>query len=225
MLSTEVSNNADGYRLSTYLYKYSDSRGQEEGLDTRWKCALWDFNMAWGNTKYYNHVSNNMWHYDINFRNDFKNDKDWVPFYWGKLLQDTKFVELLNSRWKQYRSTNYSNEAIESQIDSLTTLLQIGGGLMRNEKAWKIFSSSIWGVGYNVDSYQEEISYIKNWIEGRLYFIDKNIGNVTTGMNSLGGKFNEAFGIYSIQGIKQEVEPQKGIFLYRRNGKVTKVIK
>jgi hypothetical protein len=148
-----------------------------------------------------------------------------VPFYWGKLLQDTKFVELLNSRWKQYRSTNYSNEAIESQIDSLTTLLQIGGGLMRNEKAWKIFSSSIWGVGYNVDSYQEEISYIKNWIEGRLYFIDKNIGNVTTGMNSLGGKFNEAFGIYSIQGIKQEVEPQKGIFLYRRNGKVTKVIK
>lgn len=41
-LATEIANNIDGYRLSTYLYKHRDS------VDPRLKMTLWDFDLAWG---------------------------------------------------------------------------------------------------------------------------------------------------------------------------------
>ncbi len=218
MLSTEVSNNADGYRLSTYLYKYSDSRGQEDGLDTRWKCALWDFNMAWGNTEYYDHVSNNMWHYDINYREDFRNDKEWVPFYWGTLLNDTGYKKKLRDRWLSYRSSNYSNESINFIVDSLTHILKTEGALQRNEKAWQIFSTPIWGVGYQVNSYDEEIEYLKNWISGRLIFMDNSFsesGNV--GVKSIIKVDNENVQYYSLTGVKLDKRPEKDICIMKTN--------
>ncbi len=52
LLSTEFSFNIDGYRLSTHLYKYSDTRAANEGLDNRWQATLWDFNIAYGNANY-----------------------------------------------------------------------------------------------------------------------------------------------------------------------------
>ena len=48
LLSTEIAMNIDGYRLSTNLYKYSNTRAEQTGIDPRWKMSLWDFNIAWG---------------------------------------------------------------------------------------------------------------------------------------------------------------------------------
>ena len=225
MLSTEVSNNADGYRLSTYLYKYSNSRGKTEDLDTRWKLSLWDFNMAWGNTKYYNHVSTDFWHYNINYREDFVNDKDWVPFYWETLLQDSEYIEQMRNRWSQYRGSNYSTGSIMNKVDSISSLLQIGGALDRNEKAWQIFSSSIWGVGYVVDNYHDEINYLKNWILGRLDFMDREINNTFTIVDAINEFDNQAPAFYNLQGIKLLNEPYKGAYLIKRDNRVIKVIK
>lgn len=225
MLSTEVSNNVDGYRLSTYLYKHSKSRGETENLDSRWKCSLWDFNMAWGNTMYYNHVSNDLWHYDINCRDDFEKDNDWVPFYWHVLLQDPDYVELMCNRWSQYRSSNYSNDSIINKVDSICYLLEIGGGLDRNEKAWQIFTSSVWGVGYNVDNYQEEIEFLKNWILGRLDFLDKELSVVNTRIRQISDVESHVSAIYNLQGAKLSKEPEKGLFVILKNGKVLKNIK
>ncbi len=182
MLSTEVSNNIDGYRLSTYLYCYCDTHAKEEGYDTRWKMSLWDYNFAWGNSKYNGHVSNTIWHYNINFREDYQNDKNWVPFYWHRMLDDASFVEQLKERWKEYRNSNHSNENIEYKVDSLITLLQVGGAATRNEDAWQIFSSNICGVGYSVNSFSEEIEHLKNWIAGRLVFMDEELRATTTAL-------------------------------------------
>lgn len=225
MLSTEVSNNVDGYRLSTYLYKRSKSRGETEDIDSRWKCSLWDFNMAWGNTSYYNHVSNDFWHYNINYRDDFVNDNDWVPFYWDVLLQDPDYVELMCNRWSQYRSSNYSNESIINKVDSICSLLESGGGLERNEKAWQIFTSSIWGVGYCVDNYKEEIFYLKNWILGRLNYMDKELGVGTTGIKQVNSKEGHTSAIYNLQGVRINKEPENGLSIIIKNGKVKKIIK
>lgn len=224
MLSTEVSNNVDGYRLSTYLYKRSDSRGKTDGLDTRWKCALWDFNMAWGNTKYYNHVSNTMWHYNINYMDDFDGDKDWVPFYWDVLLQDPEYVEQMCNRWTQYRNSNYSNESIINKVDSITSLLRDGGALERNEKAWKIFTSSIWGVGYDVNSFDEEITYLKQWIKDRLVFMDQNLLSYSTEIRSRVNKSNKIL-LYNSKGEPMQKEPEKGFYIKIINGKAEKHLK
>lgn len=222
MLTTEISYNVDGYRLSTYMYKYSDKRSLQEGLDNRWKMSLWDFNMAWGNTIYYDHASFVGWNYDINNRDDFQNDNDWVPFYWRKLLHDQEYVEKMQKRWKQYRGANYSTESIYSKIDSITTLINICDAGMRNEKAWQIFNSDIWGVGYHVSTYEEEISYLKNWIKGRLEYMDVHICSNSTGLKELyNGHENTQF--YNLNGQQLTNKPKQGIFIGFDKGRAVKM--
>ena len=217
MLSTEVSNNIDGYRLSTYLYKYSPSTARKEGYSEKWKMALWDFNFAWGNTKYNGHVSNTIWHYNINFREDYQNDLNWVPFYWHKMLKDDKYVSLLKLRWKQYRISNHSIIAIYNKIDSLTNILVTGGGISRNENAWRIFDTSIWGVGYNVESYEEEISHLKRWIEGRLEFMDKELIDAT-GIKEI-ELSDGSVELYNFQGVKLKEIPRNKPYIIKDKGK------
>ena len=100
MLSTEVSKNIDGYRLSTNLYKYSATRAANEGLDARWKMSLWDFNIAWGNADYYQGGSTEGWHYTFNIRE--QNDDCQVPFYWYRMLNDDTYVDQMKQRWTRF---------------------------------------------------------------------------------------------------------------------------
>lgn len=219
MLSAEVSNNIDGYRLSTYLYRYCNTHAGEDGCDSRWKMSLWDYNFAWGNSKYNGHVSNTMWHYDINFRKDYQNDKNWVPFYWHRMLNDSLYVEQLKKRWHEYRNSNHSNESIEFKVDSLTTLLQLGGALTRNEEAWQIFTSNIWGVGYSVNSYSEEIAHLKNWIVGRLAFMDKELSESTTALYDAPKRVNKVANpkFYNLKGVEINSHASGGIFIDGNN--------
>ena len=172
MLSTEVAMNIDGYRLSTNLYKHSETRAKNEGIDPRWKMSLWDFNIAWGNANYFNGDRTNVWHYTFNQREH--NDPEQLPFYWYKLLNDTTYVNQMKQRWADYRQSNYSDEQLYATIDSLTTLLTSGGAVDRNQRAWRIIGRwGVWPSPYTADSYEEEIAYLKSWIGKRLSFMDK----------------------------------------------------
>ena len=88
------------------MYKYSETRAKNEGLDSRWKTTLWDFNIAYGNANYNNGASTNLWQYDFNSRSE---DPQLVPFWWKRLLDDPAYQEELKARWAQYRQGAYSN--------------------------------------------------------------------------------------------------------------------
>ena len=171
MLSVEVSMNIDGYRLSTNLYKYSETRAKNEGLDPRWKMSLWDFNIAWGNANYYSGQKTNVWHYTFNQRE--RNDAEHVPFYWYKLLNDTAYVNRMKARWVEYRNNNYSDERIYATIDSLANLITSHGAADRNQQAWGCIGRNIWPNAYVGHSYQDEVDYMKSWTKQRLSFMDK----------------------------------------------------
>ena len=174
MLSTEVSMNIDGYRLSTHLYKHSDKRQLTEGIDPRWKTTLWDFNIAWGNANYYGGERTDQWQYMMNINNS--GDDCPVPFYWYKMLMDPDYVSALKQRWQEYRQTNHSDQRLFATIDSLTTLLTAHGAAERNETAWGIYNrSNIWPLPYYAKNYEQAVSYLKNWIQQRLVFMDKNL--------------------------------------------------
>lgn len=172
LLSTEFCFNIDGYRLSSHMYKYSETRAKNEGLDSRWKCTLWDFNIAYGNANYNNGSSTNLWQYDFNSRTT---DPQAVPFWWRRLLDDPAFQADLKARWAQYRQEQYSDEAIEAKIDSMSTRLTSGGAMDRNEAAWGMFGRQVWPNAYVGNSYQDEIDYLKSWIRKRLRFMDKQL--------------------------------------------------
>ena len=174
MLATELSMNIDGYRLSTHLYKHSDQRARNEGIDPRWKTTLWDFNIAWGNANYYDGDRTDRWQYMLNV--NFTGDNCPVPFYWYRLLQDPAYVDALRQRWQQYREGNHSDERLMHTIDSLTTLLQAHGAADRNERAWAVYTRSyIWPIPYYATSYGDAVDHLKSWIERRLRFLDKHL--------------------------------------------------
>ena len=78
----ELSNNIDGYRLSTYMHK-----DKSEKLKMG---PIWDFNLAFGNAGYCEGSNVNVWAYKFNERcpDDF-----WlIPFWWKRLLEDPSFV-------------------------------------------------------------------------------------------------------------------------------------
>ena len=173
MLTTEFSYNIDGYRLSTGLYKYSETRAVREGIDAKWKMLLWDFNIAYGNANYnYGNVKN-LWQYDFNSR--VPNDDELVPFYWYKLLNDSAYITELKARWKVYRNGSYSDENIMSKIDSISSLLVSSGAVMRNQDAYRIIGRQVWPNAYVGETYTAEIDYLNEWIFQRLRFMDKNL--------------------------------------------------
>lgn len=172
MLSTEFTFNVDGYRLSSHMYKYSETRAKNEGLDSRWKCTLWDFNIALGNADYYKGSRTDLWQYDINSR---ETDNQLVPFWWKRLIDDPAYQADLKARWAQYRKGQYADHRIEAKIDSLATLLTSGGAMERNEAAWGMFGRYVWPNAYVGYSFNDEISYLKRWIKNRLTFMDKKL--------------------------------------------------
>ena len=172
MLSTEFTFNVDGYRLSSHMYKYSETRAKNEGLDSRWKCTLWDFNIALGNADYYKGSRTDLWQYDMNSR---ETDNQLVPFWWKRLIDDPAYQTDLKARWAQYREGQYADNRIDAKIDSLATLLTSGGAMERNEAAWGMFGRYVWPNAYVGYSFNEEISYLKRWIKNRLTFMDKKL--------------------------------------------------
>lgn len=172
MLSTEFTFNVDGYRLSSHMYKYSETRAKNEGLDSRWKCTLWDFNIALGNADYYKGSRTDLWQYDMNSR---ETDNQLVPFWWKRLIDDPAYQTDLKARWAQYREGQYADHRIEAKIDSLATLLTSGGAMERNEAAWGMFGRYVWPNAYVGYSFNDEISYLKRWIKNRLTFMDKKL--------------------------------------------------
>lgn len=171
MLSTEFAHNVDGYRLSTNLYKYRDSK------DPRFKTSLWDMNLGFGNADYYDGWKSDTWMYNLN---DILpgNDNNVVPFWWNRLLKDPGFMQEVKDRWKLYRETAYSDENVKATLDSLVTLLNVNGAQQRNFLAWPRWGTYVWPVKYVATSYEDEISYLKGWVKDRLAFMDKELLNI-----------------------------------------------
>ena len=158
-LTQEFSGNVDGYRLSTYIYKRRDSK------DSRFKTAIWDFNLAFGNSNTANAKGVNFWRYKNSYLNSY-NAYNKVPFWWMRLMEDAAYIKQLKERWTQYRQENYNLDKIESTIDSITTLLRVGGALERNNTVWKMFKST---------TYEMEIENLKTWINNRVAWMDEQL--------------------------------------------------
>lgn len=164
-LLNELSNNVDGYRLSTFMHK-----DKNEKLKMG---PIWDFNLAFGNADYCAGGTSNVWAYRFNERcsEDF-----WqVPFWWERLLEDPLYVAKLKSRWNDLRGSSLSNGAILAKIDAYVTVLNKSGGVNNNFTAWPVLGTYVWPNNFVGNSYAEELGYLTNWMENRLQWLDTEI--------------------------------------------------
>ena len=157
-IAQELVRNTDGYRLSTPMYKYADSK------DKRFKFSIWDFNIALGNADYYSGWSTQGWSYN--------NIEEGTPVAWifRRILQDETFCDELRKKWTDYRRTRLSDETINHKIDSLVFLLD--GAQVRNFKAWNRFNQYVWPNYYIASTWEQEISFLIKWIADRTAWLD-----------------------------------------------------
>ena len=163
-LATEISGNIDGYRLSTYLYKYRDS------VDPRFKMTLWDFDFAWGMNTANSIVSGNRvvnWAY---MNNAIVGVSARMPFWFGRLMSDPAYVAQLKARYAEYRRGRYAD--VPAVIDSLSTLLTAGGAAERDRRAWPRQGELFLGAS----TYAKEVATVRSFALARIAWLDRQLG-------------------------------------------------
>ena len=165
----ELSNNVDGYRLSTYLQK---DRNEKLVIG-----PVWDFNLSFGNADYCGGERYDVWCFKFNERclGDYWN----VPFWWNRLVEDENFVIKLKERWNQLRTNVLSDNNLMTLIEEQYSFLNNETDIInKNFNTWKIFGIYIWPNSFIGNNYYEEIDFLKNWIKNRTQWLDESINNL-----------------------------------------------
>ena len=180
-IHTELSLNADGFKRSAYYYKEKDKKDGTRGK--LFAGPVWDFNLAYGNCNFCNANNVRAWVYEGCETNP-------TPKMWKRLLEDKRFRAAVNQRYHELRKTILSEEAINQFLDSYAELLDQAKDRQFTKYKEVLKSSSSnnnpwgwgWGGGgttyfaaYQVSSYAEEITTVKNWFRQRLQFLDENL--------------------------------------------------
>ncbi len=169
-LAQELGHNVDGYRLSGKFYKNRDS------VDPRFKMVLWDMNLCYGNSNYYNGYETTGWVYEYNDLLRPMAIMNLVPFWWQRLNSDPDYTSKLRARWAQYRRSNLSDSNWEATIDSIATLLTSGGAEQRNSLAYPKWGEYVWPNYYVSTDFADEIAFMKSWIRDRIAWMDQQLG-------------------------------------------------
>lgn len=168
-LLNELSRNVDGYRLSSYLYKDKDGQGGKLRMG-----PVWDYNLGFGNANYCEGSSFLGWAYQFN---RYCSEDYWpVPFWWDRLLEDVYFRNTLKTRWLELRSGILREDSIMEKIRESSQ--DLGPAVSRNTNRWPVFGIWIWPNSFVGRSYQEEIDFLKSWIQNRIQWMDTYLPGV-----------------------------------------------
>jgi len=162
----ELAKNVDAYRISTYLYKDKDKKDHVSPIVAG---PLWDFNLGFGNADYYDASVTSGWENELKLPDDYWS----TPFWWARLKKDPDYFNLLVDSWTAYRSSILSDQRVDQVIDSLTTLL--ADAQQRNFNAFPVLTQYVWPNNYVGGTYDNEISYLKNWIHERMAWMDDKL--------------------------------------------------
>ena len=159
----EISRNVDAYGLSTYIYK------DKESINNKLTAGpIWDFNHGFGNCDYYKAWETDGWNISYTYE-----DMDQRAFWWLKLWNDDNFKEIVKDRYKVLRRSILSTTNINTKVDQYVS--ELGNSVNKNFTKWPILGEYIWPNKEVFDTYQEEIIYLKSWINNRLTWMDSEL--------------------------------------------------
>jgi len=167
-LLNELSNNVDGYRISTFLHK---DKGEKLKAG-----PIWDFNLAFGNVNYCSGGETDVWAYKFNER--CPDDFFQVPFWWGRLLEDPEYVSKLKMRWTALRADILSESSIQVKLSTYNKQLSSNQSSEMNFERWPVLGMYVWPNNFIGDTYEEETTYLKDWIDTRLTWMDGAIADL-----------------------------------------------
>src|SRR6266480_518519 len=170
----EMSKNIDGYRLSNYMHK--DRLGKLK-MD-----PIWDWNLSFGNANYANGWLTNGWYWSQTGGTDY-------PWF-ARLFQDPDFYQRYIDRWGELRRNIFATSNLLARVDQLAAYLN--ESQIRNYQKWHILGTYVWPNCYIGRTYQDEINWMKQWITGRINWIDSNF-TPAPALSSAGGPIRPGF--------------------------------
>ncbi|MEM7163776.1 MAG: CotH kinase family protein, partial [Bacteroidota bacterium] len=173
IIINELSKNADGYKLSSYLHKDRDSNGGKLVAG-----PIWDFDQSYGISLVCSNDIPTGWTYLQN--QDGCEDLESMPLWWQEMMEDPLFQNHLKCRWENFRTSFLHQDSIIQWIESDTAL--ISNAIARNFTVWDDFiGEEIWYEPDPVpETYAEEISSLQSWIIDRLNWMDANLPGTCT---------------------------------------------
>lgn len=162
VISNELAKEVDSYRLSAYMYKRKDSNGGKLHFG-----PLWDLNLSYGNYDYCPE-SPDGWAYQFDVTCGSP-----LPFWINKLMVVPEVRNTMNCRWFELRSTILHTDTLMQYIDDRAT--QFDEAQSRNFTRWPVLDQYIWPNSFVGGTYQQEINFLKNWLQQRLLWMDNNM--------------------------------------------------
>ncbi len=153
-LLVELSKNIDGFRFSTFYHK---DRGGRLKMG-----PIWDWNLSFGNAKPRQGFNPAGWYWSQ------LDDRQYSWF--RRLLEDPDFAQRLVDRWGELRTNQFATGTILARIDELAALLS--EAQVRNFRRWHVLGRSISPNAFVGESFEEEISFLKQWTRQRIEWMD-----------------------------------------------------
>ena len=167
IILNELSKNVDAYRLSFFMNKDRDSKGGKLKAG-----PLWDYNIALGNANYYSGEFTEGWQLDVPiFQDPFQK-----PFWWKKLWSNPVLSNTIACRWSNLRTDILHSDSLINYIDQMADSIE--DARIRNFIRWPSLGTYVWPNSYIGATYDDELNYLKNWINFRLLWIDGNLSPV-----------------------------------------------
>lgn len=151
VLMEEFAKNNDGYFLSVHLWK------DEGGLI---HFVPWDIDLGYGQPSY----------------NDNENPETWIayrPDLVAAFADDPDFHDAMAARWEELRAGPMDRDALQARIDDYEATLSEAAA--RNFERWPIEDVDFYGYLYAVESWEEEVQNVRDWVDARLAWMDENV--------------------------------------------------
>ena len=152
-LINEITKNNDAIFFSSVFMNYIPGGKLKMG-------PVWDYDISLGN---------------INFNNNETTDGFWIKnaTWYARLFEDPNFVSKVKSRFNYF----YNNKNIFlEQIDS--SALSLSQAQARNFSTWPILGTYVWPNNVYFLTYNEEVVYLKEWLNERLEWLNVNLNEL-----------------------------------------------
>ena len=168
LIINELSKNSDGYKLSTYMHK--DRIDSDDRLHAG---PIWDFDQTYGMSAVCSNYDPTGWTYLQ--EQEWCEDLQSMPMFWQSMMSDTVFTNHLSCRWSTLRQGPLHIDSLFHRIDAMNTY--VGEAITRNFIRWDFQGQNIWIEPYPLplETHQEEVEYMKNWIQDRIEWLDLNM--------------------------------------------------
>ena len=132
---------------------------------------LWDYDFAFGNSKQFQSYKTEGWMFNEDNFNPVMDNKK--PNWWRILYEDPMIKNKIKVRWNHLKENKLNSKIMNHWMDSTTNVIH--NDIEENNRKWNVIGASLRWNYYTGKSYQEEIKYLKQWIENRIRWMDKEI--------------------------------------------------